>query len=120
MPVNLNTLLSTLLASKTSQSNNPLYQTIFQLIKFAQETQDNLQAQIAKLNNVVFGTNPNNPSGGGVGLVTATYLTSTDQHVLLTQSRELINGSGIQFDDSVNNIRTVLNSETYHAIVGGI
>lgn len=47
-------------------------------------------------------------SGGGGGAPsTATYLTATDQVASLPNSRRLVNGAGIAFDDTTPGVRTV-------------
>lgn len=89
MPIDLDRLQSQLLISGLQQSNNPLYQVINQLITTAK----NLNAALAIVIN-----GGGTPSGG---LVNQNYLTFLDNSAVLPQSKQLVNGPNIEFDDAV-------------------
>lgn len=95
MAVNLSRLQSVLLTSGLQQSNPALYQVITQLIQAV------IQG-LAETNETI--------SGGGSGsLSNQHYLTHSNDLVALPQSRQLLAGTGISFDDSVFGERTVNN-----------
>lgn len=89
----LNKLQSILLTSGLQQKDQPLYQVISQLIK----------AIIDSNLGVVAITG----GGGGGSLSDQHYLTHQNDLVALPQSRQLLAGTNITFDDSVFGERTV-------------
>lgn len=94
--MDLDRLQSWLLTSELQRSNPPLFQLISQLIKSLKD----LTAQI----NAITG-------GSSGGLASGTYLTWTLQNTLLPNSKQLLAGDFIAFDDTVAFERTVSGSE---------
>lgn len=93
--INLDRLITWLNQTTLQKTNNPLYQVILTLIKAAQEFQSE-QSEI------------NSSSGGAItGLENADFLTSSDESILLPNSRQLIAGTGVSFDDTIVNQRTI-------------
>ena len=88
----LNRLQAQLLDSGLQQKDNPAYQVISQLIKAVRRIQELINTDIASTNTVI---------------EDSTFLTDTDESVNLPNSRELIAGAGITFDDSVANEKTI-------------
>jgi len=93
----LDKLKGILLRSDLQQTNQPLWQVINQLI-------DYLKASNIDLNQQISG---GGGGGGGGGLANQTYLTHTNASADLPNSRQLLAGTGITFDDSVANERTI-------------
>lgn len=93
----LNRLQSALLTSKLNTTNKPLYQVISQLISTLQE----LQATISGIGSS--GVIP-------VDISAQDYLTSADDSAALPNSRQLLAGTNITFDDAVANERTINSS----------
>lgn len=89
----LDRLKSQLLTSGMAQKNNALFQVIDQLIGSVQEINNNLENLDITI-----------PDSAGPDF---TYITSTDESADLPNSRNLIAGTNITFDDSVANARTV-------------
>ena len=89
----LGKLQSILLQSNLQQTNQPLYQVINQLI----------QAIIDSNVGVVEITG----GGGGGPLSNQPYLTHQNAQVALPQSRQLLAGDNVTFDDTVPNERTI-------------
>jgi hypothetical protein len=87
-------LKSQLLTSGLSQQNNALFQVINQLI-------DATSGVAAATTTIMTGGS----SGGGV--TGATYLTENPETLLLPNSRQLIAGAGIQFNDSPSGRRVI-------------
>lgn len=90
----LNKLLTVLNTSGLQQSNPPLYQVIKQLIQAL------LDSNLGVVEII------NGGSGGG-GIVNEPYLTHQNALVDLPQSRQLLAGDNVNFDDSVFGERTV-------------
>jgi len=91
-----------LLNSGLSATNQPLHQCIDLLIQWLEDYQD--------ISNDNTATNTTDISGLAAlitQLLAATYITSTDQTTLLTNSRQLIAGTGITFDDATPGQRTI-------------
>jgi hypothetical protein len=93
--INFTRLLTQLNVTGLQQSNQPLYQVLSQLIQavksFETTTVDTATS-----------------TGGSVtALLTKTYLTATDETGTLINSRELLAGTHITFDDAVAGDRTV-------------
>jgi len=95
MAFDLDRLEIVLVKAGIQTTNNPLYQVILQLIRTLKQTRDEINATIV--------------AGGSVvtGLENGHFLTHTDESVLLPQSRQLIPGTNITFDDTVANQRTI-------------
>jgi hypothetical protein len=83
-------LKSSLLTSGLSQQNNALFQVINQLIEAT--------SGVAAATTTLIGS----PSGssGGSGITAATYLTTGSEILTLPNSKQLIAGQGIQFNDT--------------------
>jgi hypothetical protein len=90
--VDLNRLKSTLLKSGLQQDNNPLYEVIRQLIDAVRQNQKITTDSIT----VITGALPNED-----------YLTHSDESAALPNSRELLAGTGVTFDDGTANERTI-------------
>lgn len=90
----LEKLISTLQQTNLQFTNQPLYQVIYNLIKAV------IQA-LSATNAAISGG-----SGGG-GLANQPYLTHQNAIVTLPQSRQLLAGDNVTFDDSVFGERTV-------------
>lgn len=88
-------LFTVLSNSKTQQSDNALYQTIFLLIKEVTQSKDS------------FIVVNNNLSDSLTQLLNVSYLTINNETALLINSRRVLAGLGIVFDDSVPGIRTI-------------
>jgi hypothetical protein len=84
--VDLDRLQSTLLVSGLAQSNNALYQVINQLINSARQMQSIINTRITVIDTLV---------------ADATFLTYSSEISELPNSRELIAGTDITFDESV-------------------
>lgn len=89
--MDLDRLRAQLLASGIQQSNNALFQVIEQLIKELRKTTNTAVAA----------------SSSGSIASSLTLLTSTNQAASLPNSRQLIAGANITFDDTVVNERTI-------------
>ena len=88
----LSSLFNTLNTSGLQTSNNALYQTIYQLIKFNKDIQDQLSSQLSSLKDLVDGGKLPNKLGGLLGV---SAITRNDDHVVLPNSREAVAGPGI-------------------------
>lgn len=84
--------------SRVQQSNNALYQTIFLLIQQVTQSKDS------------FIITNNNLQQGLTQLLGVSYLTVDDETALLINSRQLLAGLGITFDDTVPGKRTIASS----------
>lgn len=93
-PIDLSRLKSQLLTSGLQQKDNPLYQVINQLIGLVEKFQENTLAIIS-------------PSGSNVSLTNLSFITDGNEAGSLPNSRRLLAGAGIAFDDSVANERTI-------------
>lgn len=101
-----NDLITSLSNSKSQIQNNPLYQTIFTLIKRLTVSKDLTQKQIKDIDETLD------------NVLSATFLTVDDESNLLVNSRREIAGLNITFDDTVPHIRKV-SSSGGTTIVGG-
>lgn len=88
-------LRTQLVTSGLQKRDNPLFQVINQLIGLLQDVGNNAQTAI---NNI------------DTGLADADFITWTDESTLLPNSRNLLAGTGITFDDSIANERTINSS----------
>ena len=91
-------LFGILANSKVQQSNNALYETIFLLIKEVTQSKDS------------FIVVNNNTSQSLTQLLGVSYLTVNDETALLINSRRLLAGLGITFDDTIPGKRTIASS----------
>lgn len=91
-------LITSLDNSKVQVSNYSLYQTIFFLITNAARARDLLVDDIDTINEVVS------------AILAATFLTVNNETIIFPNSRRLLPGTTIFFDDSVAGERTI-NSE---------
>jgi hypothetical protein len=85
-------LKAQLLISGIQQTNPPLFQVIDQLIEF-------LQSSVK--------TSSKQGPGGGTGVSNQTFLTSNNESGTLPNSRKLIAGDAIEFDDTTPGEKTV-------------
>lgn len=90
--------------AQTKDTENPLYQTVQVLIDRLTQFQGVTLEQIADINNSV---NDINSIVNITADKTLTYLTTKNESLKLPNSSQLLAGSGITFDDSVKNQRTI-------------
>lgn len=90
--IDLDRLQSNLMTSGLQQKNQPLYQVISQLIKAIKQLQAEIDASISSSAAIVSNLD---------------FLTSADDSVQLPNSRELLAGADISFDDVTPNERTI-------------
>lgn len=91
----LDRLKAQLATSRVKQEDFPLFQVVIQLIDAIR------QLQLATTEEIISAT-------GGVGnLSTLDYLTHADDSLALSNSRQLIAGTNVSFDDTIINQRTV-------------
>lgn len=102
-------LKSILANARIQDSNNALYQTIFSLIEQIDQFKKETDGRIAGLAVVIEGESSGGGSGeGDLPLVqNQTFLTATNQVSTLINSRELLAGDNVTFDDTVANQRTI-------------
>lgn len=98
----LDRLKSQLLISGLQQSNQPLYQVIFQLIDTVRQLTNEVNAEI---------------NGGGSGSVSgSSYVTTENEQVLLPNSRQIAAGNGIGFNNDGK--RLIINAAVQSGIDG--
>ena len=100
---NYQQLRKTLLAATEQVKNYPLYQTIIRILDIGDQSNNFFKTEIDSIS---------------VGNTTATYLTETDESADLPNSRRVLAGSGILFDDTVDNERTVSVDPAFISEVG--
>lgn len=88
-------LITSLDNSKTQKSNYSLYQTIFLLIKLVTRSQGLFVDDIDKLNQQL------------AEIFAATFLTVDDESTDFPNSRQLLAGTNISFDDTIAHQRTI-------------
>jgi Leucine-rich repeat (LRR) protein len=88
-------LITSLNNSRNQIKDNPLYQTIFLLLQRITTSRNNIVKQIEDADELVG------------NLQTASYLTVNNESATLINSRRLLAGVGITFDDTVVNQRTI-------------
>mgnify|MGYP000299480130 CR=1 FL=1 len=108
----IDTALHHLNNSGIVRTNNALYQTIKELINAARSTQ-------VVVNTIVNPTGGSSPTPAFAG-INNTYLTATNQVPLLPYSVQLLAGTGITFDDSVINQRTINSAGGVHQFFGTV
>lgn len=99
--------LNGILAQSRKEVDHALYQTIQIMIERLTQFQQVTLEQIADINNSI------NESEAILNIAadkTATYLTTADETLKLPNSVQLLAGTGITFDDSVPNERTISSS----------
>ncbi len=89
---NYQQLRKTLLAATEQVKNYPLYQTIIRILDIGDQSNNFFKTEIESIS---------------VGNTDATYLTVDDESADLPNSRQVLAGTGIAFDDSIPNVRTV-------------
>lgn len=94
MNTKLDRLKSQLMDSGLQQKDNPLFQVVNQLISYLRQLQGFTNDSV---------TNLNNTSAPKI----LDYLTWTDESIKLPNSRNLLAGTGIAFDDSVLHERKI-------------
>lgn len=95
MSSQLDRLLTQLNGTGMQSSNNRLYQFLQQLLTFLRGIETSLNAQ----------TTSN--SGSLSSIISRTFLTSTSEVITLPNSRELLAGTNVTFDDSIAGQKTV-------------
>lgn len=93
--IKLDRLKTWLSQTGTQKSNNPLYQILFYLIDSVRELQG------------VVNTNAEEAASVVTGFENLDFLTHGDESATLPNSRQLVPGAGITFDDSVANQRSI-------------
>lgn len=93
--INIDRLVTWLNQANIAGTNNPLYQTIYYLIRAIKELQNETSEAISGIPIPV------------TGLEDLDFLTHSDESAILPNSRQLIAGTNVSFDDTVVNQRTV-------------
>jgi hypothetical protein len=88
-------LFASLANSGYQTKNNALYQTIFLLIQFVTRARDLIIQTIDQINEEIS------------AIRAASVLTENDETLTFPNSRRVLAGTGISFDDSIPNIRTI-------------
>jgi hypothetical protein len=88
-------LVTSLDNSQTQTSNYSLYQTILFLIKNTSRARDLLVDSIDTINDDIS------------AIDAATFLTVNDETSTFPNSRQLLAGTGVSFDDTIDNKRTI-------------
>lgn len=91
-------LFASLTNSKTQVQNYSLYQTIFFLIQNTSKSRDLLVAAVDTINEEIS------------AILASSFLTENDETAEFPNSRQLLAGTGITFDDTVAGARTVNSS----------
>jgi len=106
-PIDYISLLSVLINSKIQQTNPPLYQVISELLRRLNDNKKAVDTAIEELEvqTTTIGDTIINISG-----ITgdASFITVNDETISLPNSVQLLAGTGINFDDSVPNKRTII------------
>lgn len=102
-----NDLITSLSNSRNQIRDNPLYQTIFLLIKRLTVSKDLTQTQIKDLDETLD------------NVLAASFLTVDDESNLLVNSRRELAGPGIIFNDATPNIRIISSSGGGSTVIGG-
>lgn len=95
-----NTLLALLVNARVQVENTALYEFLSQFIKSTTKLKSNLNGRVTVTETEVD------------TLQTAQYATVGDESVDLPNSRQLLAGTGISFDDTVDNQRTISSTAT--------
>jgi hypothetical protein len=107
----LASLLTVLNNTHLMQRDNPLYQFCAELLKRVGKFQGDIADQV-KTNTTAIDTITGGGGGGGTPItpgadVNSDFLTWSDESSSLPNSRNLVAGTGVSFDDTVANIRTI-------------
>jgi hypothetical protein len=95
MAVELNRLKTILVQSNLQQTNNPLYQVIWNLLDAVSAIQNNV---------ITIGGG----GGGGGGLANQSFITKNNDQATLPFSRQIFPGQGIQFQD--NGVKLIIHA----------
>jgi Leucine-rich repeat (LRR) protein len=100
-------LITSLNNSRNQIKDNPLYQTIFILLQRITTSRNNIVKQLEDIDELVN------------DLLSATYLTVDDESAQLVNSRKLLAGTNITFDDTTPHERTINSSGGGGITTGG-
>lgn len=100
-------LITSLNNSRNQLKDNPLYQTIFILLQRITTSRNQIIKQLEDVEEQIS------------SILAATILTVNDESVLLINSRRLLAGANITFDDTVPFIRTISSTGGGGTVVGG-
>lgn len=100
-------LIISLTNSKLQTKDYPLYQTIFLLIDRITKSRDLILQQLESLDTDIS------------ALKAASYLTENDETIFLPNSRQVLAGLGIEFDDSIAGVRVILQSGYWTPLTDG-
>jgi hypothetical protein len=92
--------------SDTQTKNNPLYQTLIELLERITRFKSMVNINIDDIIN-----------GDVVLTLDHDFLTHTDESVDLPNSRQLLAGDGIVFDDTIDNERTISSAGGDHVLL---
>ena len=101
-------LITSLNNSRNQIKDNPLYQTIFLLLQRITISRDQVVKQIKDTDEITG------------NLLAFSYLTVNDDSAVLRNSRRELAGSGISFDDSVANVRTISSTGTFTKVTSTV
>lgn len=93
--INIDRLVTWLNQANIAGTNNPLYQTVYYLIRAIKELQNETNEAISNI------------SIPATGLEDLDFLTHSDESAALPNSRQLIAGTNVSFDDTPVNQRIV-------------
>lgn len=93
--INIDRLVTWLNQANIAGTNNPLYQTVYYLIRAIKELQNETNEAISNI------------SIPTTGLEDLDFLTHSDESAALPNSRQLIAGTNVSFDDTPVNQRIV-------------
>ena len=100
-------LITSLNNSRNQITDNPLYQTIFVLLQRITTSRNNIIKQIEDVDEAV------------TNFAAASFLTTENESAQFLNSRQLLAGIGITFDDTVPFIRTISSTGGGGTVVGG-
>ena len=92
-------LRAVLVNSRIQVTNKALYQVINQILEGSSQLVDTINNRLQQLIATT--------GAPGTGLANQNYLTHQDDSVILPNSRQLLAGTGITFDDTAANQRTI-------------
>jgi hypothetical protein len=107
--VDFNQLLSTLNNSRVQQSNNALYQTLYQIITNVQQFRDRTITRLVELADNILDIG-NTIINIVAGLKDATFWTKDNQTLNFPSSIKVVAGTGITLDYTVANQVTIISS----------
>lgn len=108
-------IIATLNKAGLATKNPPLHQAVKTIIDRLQKWRANVVSNFSTITNNIANINDTISNSGGSGglqadidkLKAADYATVADDHTLLPNSRQLIAGTNITFDDSIANQRKI-------------